>query len=250
MVGTVEQRTGARRNRARPAAGAANTQGTTSKSAGKTTGAGRYGEVFAALDLGTNNCRLLVARPSRDGFRVIDAFSRIVRLGEGLSASGRLTEAAIIRTLEALKVCARKMERRGVTRARAVATEACRQARNCDSFVERVRDETGLSLEIISNSEEASLGLYGCTPLLAPDRPYAIVFDIGGGSTEVTWLRVRRAGNGQRMNGYGKGNGQGRGTGNGRGNGNAAWSWVEPEIPGVVLAADGRGHARRALRWL
>ncbi len=147
-------------------------------------------EVYAALDLGTNNCRLLVARPTSDGFRVIDAFSRIVRLGEGLATNGQLSEAAMARTLEALKICAGKMRRRKVTRARCVATEACRQAANCDAFVARVDRETGLGLEIISHSEEASLGLFGCTPLLDPTVPHAIIFDIGGGSTEVSWLEV------------------------------------------------------------
>ena len=187
--------------------------------------AGGFREVYAAVDLGTNNCRLLIARPARDGFRVIDAFSRIVRLGEGLSCNGRLSEAAIIRTIDALKICAKKMKRRGVTDARAVATEACRRARNCDVFVDRVRDETGLELEIISNSEEASLGLYGCTPLLAVQRPFAIIFDIGGGSTEVSWLKVRR--NGAR---------------------NGSRPWVEPEIldwcslpMGVVTLAEHYG---------
>lgn len=150
----------------------------------------RAEDVYAALDLGTNNCRLLIARPAGEGFRVIDAFSRIVRLGEGLSQNGRLSEAAMTRTIDALRVCARKIRRRRVTTGRAVATEACRRAGNCDSFVERVRQETGLELEIISNSEEATLGLYGCTPLLDPGVPGAIVFDIGGGSTEVSWLQV------------------------------------------------------------
>lgn len=150
----------------------------------------RAEDVYAALDLGTNNCRLLIARPAGEGFRVIDAFSRIVRLGEGLSQNGRLSEAAMTRTIDALRVCARKIRRRRVTTGRAVATEACRRAGNCDSFVERVRRETGLELEIISNSEEATLGLYGCTPLLDPGVPGAIVFDIGGGSTEVSWLQV------------------------------------------------------------
>ena len=150
----------------------------------------RSRDVYAALDLGTNNCRLLVAHPAGNAFRVVDAFSRIVRLGEGLSLNGRLSEAAMLRTIEALRICAAKMRKRGVTSARAVATEACRRARNCDHFVERVQRETGIELEIISNSEEANLGLYGCTPLLDPEIPDALIFDIGGGSTEVSWLKV------------------------------------------------------------
>ena len=148
-------------------------------------------EVYAAIDLGTNNCRLLVACPDSDGgFRVIDAFSRIVRLGEGLSGSGRLSEAAMARTLEALEVCAAKMRRRGVTRLRAVATEACRRATNCDAFLQRVARETGIELEIISNYEEANLAIYGCAPLLDHSISNALVFDIGGGSTELGWMQV------------------------------------------------------------
>jgi len=148
--------------------------------------------VLAALDVGTNNCRLLIARPWRGGFRIIDAFSRIVRLGEGLSRSDRLSEEAMARTVSALKVCRTKMERRGVTAARAVATEACRRAGNCGDFLARVQEETGLDLEIITAREEARLALAGCAPLLDRRMPRAIVFDIGGGSTELMWIQVQR----------------------------------------------------------
>jgi exopolyphosphatase / guanosine-5'-triphosphate,3'-diphosphate pyrophosphatase len=152
----------------------------------------RRGETYAALDLGTNNCRLLVARGAGRGFRVIDAFSRIVRLGEGLTATGMLSEAAMSRTLEALKVCARKVAHRGVTQARYVATEACRRAGNCAEFLERVRAGTGIAIEIISTDEEARLVVAGCAPLLDRNVPHALVFDIGGGSTELVWLSVPR----------------------------------------------------------
>jgi exopolyphosphatase/guanosine-5'-triphosphate,3'-diphosphate pyrophosphatase len=148
-------------------------------------------EIYAAIDLGTNNCRLLVARPTADGgFRVIDAFSCIVRLGEGLGGSGSLSEAAMARTLEALKICAAKMRRRGVTQLRAVATEACRRATNCDAFLQAVARETGIELEIISNNEEANLAICGCAPLLDRGVSHALVFDIGGGSTELGWMQV------------------------------------------------------------
>ncbi len=150
-------------------------------------------DIYAAIDLGTNNCRLLVARPANESFRVIDAFSRIVRLGEGLGRSGRLSEAAMARTLEALGVCAAKMRRRRVTRLRAVATEACRRAANCDVFLDRVAGETGIDLEIISNNEEANLAIHGCAPLLDREIPHALVFDIGGGSTELGCMKVPRA---------------------------------------------------------
>jgi exopolyphosphatase/guanosine-5'-triphosphate,3'-diphosphate pyrophosphatase len=147
-------------------------------------------DVLAALDLGTNNCRLLVARGYGHGFRVIDAFSRIVRLGEGLAATGKLSEPAMARTIEALKVCAAKVDRRGVTRGRYVATEACRRAANCDDFLDRVQRDVGIAIEIISSREEAGLVVAGCAPLLDRRLPHALVFDIGGGSTELVWLRV------------------------------------------------------------
>jgi exopolyphosphatase/guanosine-5'-triphosphate,3'-diphosphate pyrophosphatase len=150
----------------------------------------RFAPQYAALDLGTNNCRLLVARPAWPGFRVVDAFSRIVRLGEGLLATGALSEDAMGRALDALKICAGKITGRRVTAARYVATEACRQAANCDVFLARVREEVGLEIEIISSTEEARLVVGGCAPLLNPRIPYAVVFDIGGGSTEIVWLRL------------------------------------------------------------
>jgi exopolyphosphatase/guanosine-5'-triphosphate,3'-diphosphate pyrophosphatase len=151
-------------------------------------------DVYAALDLGTNNCRLLVARGARQGFRVIDAFSRIVRLGEGLAASGVLSESAMARTVDALKVCADKIVQRRVTRARYVATEACRRATNCAAFIARVRAETGIPIEIISCEEEVRLVVTGCAPLLDRDVPFAIVIDIGGGSTELAWLGLSPVG--------------------------------------------------------
>lgn len=155
---------------------------------------GRWGHVYGALDLGTNNCRLLVARPTRGGFRVIDAFSRIVRLGEGLTGNGELSDEAQARTIAALQVCAAKMRRRGVTRRRMVATDACRRATNGADFLARVIDETGLDLELLTTNEEASLAVAGCTPLIDQRARYALVFDIGGGSTELIWLGVRRGG--------------------------------------------------------
>lgn len=150
---------------------------------------GRWAHTYAALDLGTHNCRLLVARPSRSGFRVIDAFSRIVRLGEGVGSSGRLSEAAQRRAIEAIQVCADKMERRGVNRYRAIATQACRLATNRDQFIDRVMSETGVLLDVIDPREEARLAIGGCVPLLCPKNDYAIIFDIGGGSTQVVLVR-------------------------------------------------------------
>ena len=147
--------------------------------------------IYGALDLGTNNCRLLVARPSRRGFFVIDAFSRIIKLGEGVSHSGVLSEEAIGRTIDALKVCSGKMTRRGVTRSRLVATEACRIAKNGPDFIARVKCETGLSLEIIGRETEARLAVSGCASLIDKHSDYALIFDIGGGSSEFVWLNLK-----------------------------------------------------------
>jgi len=152
---------------------------------------GRDAPLYGALDLGTNNCRLLIARPSRDGFRVVDSFSRIVRLGEGLSAAGRLNPRAMDRAYDALALCAERLARKGVDSARisAVATQACRAAENGAAFVERVRQGTGLKLRIIEPSEEARLAVEGCVNLIDAQAQGALVVDVGGGSTEMSWLR-------------------------------------------------------------
>jgi exopolyphosphatase/guanosine-5'-triphosphate,3'-diphosphate pyrophosphatase len=152
-----------------------------------------HGEAYAALDLGTNNCRLLIARPSGRDFTVIDAFSRVVKLGEGLAASGRLSEAAMDRTLSALSICADKLQRRNVRLARSVATEACRRAENGIEFIERVRRETGVALDIISAEEEARLAVLGCHILLESGDGPAVIFDIGGGSTELVLVEAGSA---------------------------------------------------------
>ena len=140
---------------------------------------------FAALDLGTNNCRLLIARPEQTGFKVIDAFSRVVRLGEGLTKSGRISDDAINRAIDALAICAQKLKRRNVLLSRSVATEACRQAVNGTDFIKKVRDETGIALDIIPSEEEARLAVLGCHVLLPRGKGPALIFDIGGGSTEL-----------------------------------------------------------------
>lgn len=148
------------------------------------------GNVYGALDLGTNNCRLLLARPSRRGFRVVDAFSRIIRLGEGVSQTGRLSDAAMRRTIDALRVCASKLQRNGVERARCVATEACRIASNGVDFLHRVESEVGIKIEVLEREAEASLAVSGCASLIDYRADYALVFDIGGGSSELIWLDV------------------------------------------------------------
>ena len=151
--------------------------------------------VYGALDLGTNNCRLLIARPGPgNGMTIVDAFSRVVRLGEGLLQRGRLSDAAQDRAVEALSVCADKLARRGVWLTRNVATEACRRAANGAAFVERVYDVTGIALDVISPAEEARLAVLGCQSLIAPGGPPALVFDIGGGSTELSLARRGPAG--------------------------------------------------------
>jgi exopolyphosphatase / guanosine-5'-triphosphate,3'-diphosphate pyrophosphatase len=159
---------------------------------------GPYRRTYAALDLGTNNCRLLIARPGAgDSFTVVDAFSRIVRLGEGLAASGRISDAAIERAIVALRICSDKLVRRGVHLSRAVATEACRRAENGPDFVARVYRETGILLDIIDPGEEARLAAGGCHLMLEPGDGPALIFDIGGGSTEL--VRVETQGDDLRI---------------------------------------------------
>lgn len=149
---------------------------------------GDRGQVYGALDLGTNNCRLLLARPSRRGFRVVDAFSRIIRLGEGVSQTGRLSDTAMRRTIDALRVCATKLARNDVERARCVATEACRIASNGWDFLRRVENEVGLKIEVLDRETEAGLAVSGCASLIDYQADHVLVFDIGGGSSELIWL--------------------------------------------------------------
>ncbi len=147
-----------------------------------------YRQAYAAIDLGTNNCRLLIAKPNDDNFVVIDAFSRVVRLGEGLAQTGRLSDEAMDRAVGALKICSDKLRKRNVHLARSVATEACRRASNGAEFIERVREETGVMLDIISAEEEARLAVLGCHILLEDGIGPAVIFDIGGGSTELVLI--------------------------------------------------------------
>ena len=190
----VPESRGKRRNNARPECGSGPTR-TKARTAAPANAVKRpvgprkprdpSRDSYAAIDLGTNNCRLLIARPTPQNFVVIDAFSRVVRLGEGLVETGRLSDAAMDRTLSALKVCADKLRRRRVHLARSVATEACRRAINGEAFIERVREETGIVLDIISAQEEARLAVLGCHILLERGEDPAMIFDIGGGSTEL-----------------------------------------------------------------
>ncbi|HXS05701.1 MAG TPA: Ppx/GppA phosphatase family protein [Rhizomicrobium sp.] len=153
-------------------------------------GASAGGPLLAVLDLGTNNCRLLIARPQPpDQFRVVDSFSRIVRLGEGVGETGRLSDAAMDRTIAALKICAGRIARHRVRHVRAIATQAARQAVNTEQLVARARTETGIVLSVISPDEEADLASLGCAPLIGPKYQGALIFDIGGGSTEIVWQR-------------------------------------------------------------
>ena len=155
-------------------------------------GKGRRPQTYAALDLGTNNCRLLIARASGDGFKVIDSYSRIVRLGKGLATTGKLSDESMDAAIEALAVCARKMKSRHVKRWRCVATEACRKASNGEEFLNRVKAESGVNLEIISARVEARLAVMGCINLIDTTKDVALVIDIGGGSTELSWVDIRR----------------------------------------------------------
>lgn len=149
------------------------------------------GPLYAALDLGTNNCRLLIARPHENSFRVLDGFTRIVRLGEGLSTTGKLSDAAMERTMEALRLCRNKLREHEPTRMRLIATEACRSASNGAEFIARVERELGLVLEIVDRQTEASLAVTGCADLIEEESSGALMFDIGGGSSELAWLDFR-----------------------------------------------------------
>lgn len=146
---------------------------------------------YAALDLGTNNCRLLIAEPTRGGFRVVDSFSRIVRLGAGLGKNGLLSDEAMTKAIEALQICQDKMSARHVVRQRLIATEACRQASNGEQFIARVENETGLTLEIADRRTEARLAVSGCATLVEREADGVILFDIGGGSSELAFLDFR-----------------------------------------------------------
>lgn len=144
--------------------------------------------LYAALDLGTNSCRMLIAQPRGSQFSVTDSFSKTVQLGAGLEASGRLSRTSMTRTIQALRICQKKIEKAGVTRMRLVATEACRRARNAREFIRQVRRETGMALEIISPEEEARLAVISCAPLVSPQAEQVLIVDIGGGSTELVWI--------------------------------------------------------------
>lgn len=146
------------------------------------------GNLYAALDLGTNSCRMLIAQPKGSQFVVVDSFSKTVQLGAGLEASGRLSRASMGRTVQALRICQKKIEKHNVRRMRLVATEACRRARNARDFIRQVRRETGLQLEIIAPEEEARLAVISCAPLVSPRTEQLLVVDIGGGSTELVWI--------------------------------------------------------------
>src|ERR1700710_1322327 len=165
-------------------------EGPPARSASGSAVAGAENGVYAALDLGTNNCRLLIASPAGDGFRVVDSFSRIIRLGEGIAATGSISEAAIDRAIAALSICSDKIRYRKARRLRLIATEACRAANNADSFRQRVASETGIKLEVIDREPGATLAVIGCSPLLDAKGRGAILFDIGGGSTEL--VRIER----------------------------------------------------------
>jgi len=145
-------------------------------------------QLYAALDLGTNSCRMLIARPRGSQFQVVDSFSKTVQLGAGLEASGRLSRASMGRTIQALRICQKKIEKHQVKRMRLVATEACRRAKNARDFIRQVRRETGLPLEIIAPEDEARFAVISCAPLVSPSTEQLLVVDIGGGSTELVWI--------------------------------------------------------------
>ena len=144
--------------------------------------------LYAALDLGTNSCRMLIAEPRGSQFKVVDSFSKSVQLGTGLEMTGRLSRQSINRTIQALRVCQQKLKRHNVSNMRLVATEACRRALNGEQFMQRVRRETGLRFDIIKPLEEAQLAVVSCAPLVSLQTDQLLVVDIGGGSTELVWI--------------------------------------------------------------
>ncbi len=150
----------------------------------------RSNELYAALDLGTNSCRMLIAQPEGDGFHVVDSFSKSVQLGAGLEKTGRLSRGSMARTVQALRICQQKLRRNKVKRMRLVATEACRRALNGDEFMTRIERETGLKLDIIKPKEEAQLAVISCAPLVSQNTENLLVVDIGGGSTELVWIDI------------------------------------------------------------
>ena len=147
-------------------------------------------QLYAALDLGTNSCRMLIAQPKGSQFHVVDSFSKSVQLGQGLEQTGKLSRASMARTINAMRVCRQKLQRHNVTNMRLVATEACRRARNSDHFINQVKRETGLTLEIIQPEEEARLAVISCAPLVSTKTEQLLVVDIGGGSTELVWIDI------------------------------------------------------------
>ena len=152
----------------------------------------RSSELYAALDLGTNSCRMLIARPQGSGFHVVDSFSKSVQLGAGLEKTGRLSRGSMSRTIQALRICQQKLRYNKVRRMRMVATEACRRALNGDEFMKRIQRETGLRLDIIKPEEEAQLAVISCAPLVSPKTENLLVVDIGGGSTELVWIDISK----------------------------------------------------------
>ena len=145
-------------------------------------------ELYAALDLGTNSCRMLIAQPKGSGFHVVDSFSKSVQLGSGLERTGRLSRSSMARTVQALRICQQKLKRNKVNRMRLVTTEACRRAKNARDFIRQVRRETGMMLEVIQPEEEARLAVISCAPLVSTKTDQLLVVDIGGGSTELVWI--------------------------------------------------------------
>ncbi len=149
-------------------------------------------QLYAALDLGTNSCRMLIAQPKGSQFHVVDSFSKSVQLGQGLERTGHLSRASMARTVQALRICQQKLKRHNVNRMRLIATEACRRARNAGEFIHTVRRETGLQLDIIQPEEEARLAVISCAPLVSTKTEQLLVVDIGGGSTELVWIDLSR----------------------------------------------------------
>ena len=138
---------------------------------------------LAAIDLGTNSCRLMIT--SQKGF-VIYRRTATTKLGEGLHAAGKFTDEAIERGLKCLAEYADIMRDYGVAEYKAIATASCRMAENGADFVKAVEELCGLKLDIVSPEEEALLNVKGARLNADKNAEYVMVYDLGGGSTEIT----------------------------------------------------------------
>lgn len=147
---------------------------------------------FAAIDLGSRNCRTIVGCQSKAGaFEYIETYSKSVSLADGVAASKKLSRKSMDRTIEALAFCSKVLSRYAGLTYLAVATDAMRRAENASVFIKRVKRELGLIISIITPQEEAYYAALGCIEVLSLETEIFVVFDIGGGSSEIALCRQK-----------------------------------------------------------